>query len=438
MGWLNLLNYPVGTKEHKLGVDLFVYSVTFGTERSAKDFGRYVPYDFLIQSGIAEELRGIFSNPESMSAISDNFIQQYFQHNPNKLIGIDAFGGIEIVGDKIIPSASILKLEIPYIKRFNSEIKKSEVYKLQDGKYVKMDSLGGDFMTEYNLDADYATTVIKDNPKGSKDLSIVNAKKYLGRVETVNTGSKILEDYQFDSNFETVLGNIAKTSSEQSVLANHLLKYIDRLGGIKLEEYDYKNPAHTDNNINDIFIRGKYISGQDTILIHAPFISDADRFERTFVHESVHALTHKLINANESDLTEDQLKAKKSLETLFEKVKEKVPQRIQSNSTYSNGFKNLDEFAAESMTNKDFQQLLEDTKIQGGTLFSKFKQLILELFGITNKNSTLAKVMSNVLNVMEVSENIESQKTTDQSLESRMSPEEISEMQEISKHCKKK
>ena len=90
MAWLELLNSPKDSMEYKMGRDLFLYSTIFGTERTARDYGRYTPTDYLIDSGLYKALQesADFTNGDNANIIKlqENFIMQYFQHNPAKLL----------------------------------------------------------------------------------------------------------------------------------------------------------------------------------------------------------------------------------------------------------------------------------------------------------------------------------------------------------------
>ncbi len=118
----------------------------------------------------------------------------------------------------------------------------------------------------------------------------------------------------------------------------------------------------------------------------------------TYLHELVHASTFNVLNADENLLTEKQLKGKRRLEQLKDKVKRlsKQDKVFLENEI----FDSLDEFVAESFSNYKLQKYLSSKKIEKESLWTKFSKRINEILGISD-DSILTEIMSIVLEITE-------------------------------------
>lgn len=128
----------------------------------------------------------------------------------------------------------------------------------------------------------------------------------------------------------------------------------------------------------------------------------------TFIHEVTHAATSWALNPdNFTKLTPAQQRAVGELNKLWEKARDYTPTRYETkiidgkekivevvlskegkarlNSMYAYGIKNLDEFVAEAMSNRQFQEQLSQIKYDGAVSFwDKFIRLISKLVGFDN------------------------------------------------------
>jgi hypothetical protein len=128
----------------------------------------------------------------------------------------------------------------------------------------------------------------------------------------------------------------------------------------------------------------------------------------TFIHEVTHAATSWALNPeNFTKLTPAQQRAVGELNKLWEKARDYTPARYETkiidgkekiveiklnkeskerlNSMYAYGIKNLDEFVAEAMSNRQFQKQLAQIKYDGAISFwDKFIRLISKLVGFDN------------------------------------------------------
>jgi hypothetical protein len=128
----------------------------------------------------------------------------------------------------------------------------------------------------------------------------------------------------------------------------------------------------------------------------------------TFIHEVTHAATSWALDPNNfTKLTPAQQRAVGELNKLWEKARDYTPARYETkliggkekivevvltkegkarlNSMYAYGIKNLDEFVAEAMSNRQFQEQLSQIKYDGAVSFwDKFIRLISKLVGFDN------------------------------------------------------
>ena len=110
--------------------------------------------------------------------------------------------------------------------------------------------------------------------------------------------------------------------------------------------------------------------------------------EQTLLHESVHAATERIIRMPESELSSDQLAAKRELQALFEAAKR------DGSITNQNSKESLSEFVAEALSNKEMQEQLRAKPWTLRNAWTSFKNSILKLIGVdvpTNmRDATLA------------------------------------------------
>jgi hypothetical protein len=115
----------------------------------------------------------------------------------------------------------------------------------------------------------------------------------------------------------------------------------------------------------------------------------------TVLHEFVHANTHRLITAVEDGQLQNAGVTR--LNNLFSYV-----QRTQPRLFDEYGMRSLTEFAAESMSNPDFQSALTRIPYQRGNAFTEFARSILRMLGITGTtdNTALAEALVAVESIL--------------------------------------
>ena len=133
--------------------------------------------------------------------------------------------------------------------------------------------------------------------------------------------------------------------------------------------------------VPDMDAPGRYNSVTDTVEMR-----EID--SHTVLHEFVHANTHRAIVATQEGRIENL--GVRRLENLFEYVKRTNPRLADEY-----GLSSLTEFAAESMSNPDFQSALQRIPYQRSSAMTEFARAVLRILGIspTTQNTALAEAM---------------------------------------------
>ena len=109
----------------------------------------------------------------------------------------------------------------------------------------------------------------------------------------------------------------------------------------------------------------------------AIFLDAASGFsEHTVIHESVHAVTERLIRADESTLTDNQLKAKRELEAIYNDIAN------DPDITNDNAKESLSEFIADALSDAQLQEQLRSRPWTLKNMWESFKSTLLNLLGV--------------------------------------------------------
>jgi hypothetical protein len=133
---------------------------------------------------------------------------------------------------------------------------------------------------------------------------------------------------------------------------------------------------------------GSYDSRTDTITINP----DVGMNEHTVLHELVHAAISKVLNNRNLPLT-------KEMGGFFEQIKN------QMGDAY--GGVNLQEFAAELVSNPEFQALLKTIKApKSESLFKRIMQTLAEFFGFSKKSNAYERGVELINRAIDISANV--------------------------------
>jgi len=381
-GWLELLNMPKDTLGYKAAMNLMTYSIIFGTERNARDFGRFIPVDFLRNNGFPEELRNIDFNSETnpyINELMENFIQQYFQHNPNKLQTLNEF------------------TTSTFAKKYNEKTKRVEIYRKINDAYKKLDRLGSDFITEYDLSKTIVKTIFPSNDKGMAiSPSEIRTNEPDMSFEKENSGINVLNAYNFDAGINGVLDAISAANNEYSELAAYFKTLDNRTG---LEVYDKQDDNHTKGLLNKDSVFGRYLkmqSGFNKIVINPARMSNETDFFVTFFHELTHSKVNDFLLTDEKLLSSEQIKVKRSLEDIFNVAKSKNTDKL-----YDYYFDSLPEFVSGLMSDKKFQDYLNNIQYKNKSIFERIVDLLRKLFPNVKEGSALDVALQNTFKIIE-------------------------------------
>lgn len=124
----------------------------------------------------------------------------------------------------------------------------------------------------------------------------------------------------------------------------------------------------------------------------------AGEFRRVLTHELVHGFTIKVLDADISTLSAEELKFRNDIYSLYQ---EAVAKTDKFSEFY--GFEDVREFIAEALSNRDFQRHLATIKSEKGNLWTKMLDIfsrILNKLGVPS-HSVLANIMSSTSEYME-------------------------------------
>jgi len=440
IGWNNLLNAPEGSTERQIGEDLVKYSLAIGNQRSARDFGRFLPYDYIVNSGLSEYLRGIdfydVSNDTTRNLVN-NLTTQWFQHNPYRAKQVKLAhmsNAVKFNGEKIksgeIPDIFKLKSieaagmeeiyynaqgdvhEPAYLLLVGDDYSLNLYQKVGAG-YSKIAVLGNrqKLIKEYNINNALQQSIFRDNvePKHIRGVEIK-------RTEPIkqHEGNKIFTDYEFDKGFEAVLDNIINKSDNEfnKAVAKFFKDNIDNISDYNLEAFDEKR-HYAPNKVKHPVGRTKNKGDNKFVAISNVKANSISKFEEVFLHELTHAFTSNNIDKKKSKELEDVFEA-------FSNNKDKLSdvewlKQIGVQEIESDGWKYKDyimtdqkEFAAFVLSSSDLQTILSNLEAEKGkSLLQKFKEAILKILGIDTGNTKLTEAVASVIDLVDRNDNTE-------------------------------
>lgn len=177
---------------------------------------------------------------------------------------------------------------------------------------------------------------------------------------------------------------MGRLSLEDTTMAGKQDKYDDPLAvwngsEIVVDPVNFKN--HLDRRFSKKDVAGR-----------------AGEFRRVLTHELVHGFTIKVLDADISTLSAEELKFKNDIYSLYQ---EAVAKTDKFSEFY--GFEDVREFIAEALSNRDFQMHLATIKSEKGNLWTKMLDIfsrILNKLGVPS-HSVLANIMSSTSEYME-------------------------------------
>jgi hypothetical protein len=137
-------------------------------------------------------------------------------------------------------------------------------------------------------------------------------------------------------------------------------------------------------------VAGQYDAVSDTISLADGYVG-----AHTMLHELMHGFTHRAIESHLAGKTNNA--GVRALQELYDHVTKADPVALK---TY--GMTNLSEFAAEAMSNKAFQAVLQKIPYRRTNAFTEFARRVLQVLGLapTDTHTSLAAAMISVDNIM--------------------------------------
>jgi hypothetical protein len=135
---------------------------------------------------------------------------------------------------------------------------------------------------------------------------------------------------------------------------------------------------------------GQYDPFTDTVRIAEGAVDS-----HTVLHEVVHGYMHALITEFERGAVTNQALA--DLQTLYNNLLQNNPELAEQY-----GMTSLTEFAAEAMSNPEFQEALKQIPYKKRNVFQEFAKLVMSLLGLSDTNNALAEAIVNVERAMNI------------------------------------
>lgn len=433
LGWNQLLNLPEGSEERQVAEDLVLYNLVNGNQRTARDFGRFLPYDY-IKEKLAPYYRLIdFENGNELTdLVASNFVIQWLQHNPYKsreiefehIANAQKFDGTAIKKGEL-PDIITLKPKSDEImaniyERKNTDELKSPLtvlyeYKSSDGKredilykkdgdvYVRIPILGlsNKLLKEYNIESSNQQSMFRGN------VESVNKKVTIELTPTPPTQSvDLFTQYNFNGGIKSVLESIVAkgNNSMYKAVAQFYLKNFAAIENYTLDYHDSRrdtNPVDI-NSDWDMFYKnipadGKIWFDDKLIVLNKDTVKSNAQFEKAILHEITHALIYARLGSDHKANKElqaimDGLKKYKELmynEKWLEGIGVKKINNVLGNESKRGYyfadyiFRDTQEFAAILMTDTDLYKILNNIQYsKDQTFWDKLVEFINELLGI--------------------------------------------------------
>jgi hypothetical protein len=376
------------SKEHLESIDMSVkefaeslveYTLINGGVQQANEFMKYIPLAYLENIGFLNNLHNINFN-EEIEIMPSEFINQFMQHNPYLAPTYQAEEGFNFAKNDVLPGDK----EAKYVSGvFGKQI---FLYKLDEKgeNYIKQSVLGHKaFTSEYDwANTKQQSVIAKNNPIDTTVKPKSKVEPNVPKVEIDNESKELTGKAKLESLLDNVSG-----SDEYVELANSLKNVLH--DNISIELVD--NLKYKGKNIKGVTSYSE-TKGSATIKVENN-LSQED-FERTLLHETIHAVTKFAIRDKQS-------KAYKKLSVLHIAMKNRLLKKygkeglatMLDQDSAERMVKNLEEFTAIILTDPRAQQLLKkELWSKGKSFWDKLIETFGEIINFINPNSTKKEV----------------------------------------------
>lgn len=416
----------------QFGLDLAAYSLYFNNEPyGISNFMKYLPIEYLNTIGFGEKLRQLHSDLEDENYLN-NFIQQYYQHNPEyaksatfitKLKEGVTKDDSSFILDKNNASALVLETDpvlgetyFPYVKVYDQSTSGFTLYRLADDvkslKYVKLDQLGKPSFNEYTFNNPSVSSLFSDTIPSGVALEVPITKPLFSTRNYFDINGKDIVNPK--DLLKNVLTRTSVSGNEQFARLAEQLLDVDISHEVVLGKINHQYSAGLTNSTRMLFDLDKISTRTE------------ESTQRLILHEYIHALTlNKLANPEFKNTNEyKQLNAiwnrwKASLNPKqlveaedFKKRVEKY-QLSKDTSVFAGididqykskyyAYVSLDEFVTQTMTDIEFQKSLAKIKGKETTLWRSFVDTIKKIVNVTT-GTLLDEAVEAVINTIQYS-----------------------------------
>lgn len=392
----------------KLAQDLASYAYLANNENGAIGFRDFININYFNILDISKNIRDINNNLETNNILV-NFEKQFYQHNPEEAYIIsDAnisitdfdFVNYEALSEKnilekelskniIISKGNLFKLLTNFTlkeNKYNFIAIRDTSIRLSDNQYklfqwnglqyVQIPVLGTFGFNEYNpLDNNQKSLIY---PEIGNDIM---QKQSIGTVKNIEN-SDITDILDLSNGIQSLMTQITKSSNARySKFAQELLPYIDNSTKIVVENIEIGN--------GNTLKTACYNSENNTIYISPDIIQNLrvkseelnTVLSEVILEEILHSLTkNELLKHGKLDSSKNYIPNDNApifvtkLIKLYETSKSKLPYDKITQENYYN--KDIFEFMVGAFVSDEFKQKLDNTMVDGKSLFDMFKDAI--------------------------------------------------------------
>ena len=233
------------------------------------------------------------------------------------------------------------------------------------GNKERLAQLAG-YKTRINDNIELANNELAKANKGVARISEIYRPDTLSQAAaTASQGPALRDKVDTEQSAAAIMQNISKTSTNPINRAvAERLKML--LGNTRV----YLENNLTDNNGDAVY--GQAAADGSFIVLDKEFGLN----EVTALHEGVHAAVERVMRMPESELSADQLAAKRELQALFEAAQK------DGKFTNQNAMTDLSEFVSEALSDNVFQQELSQRKWTLQNMWEGLKRGIMKMLGI--------------------------------------------------------
>ncbi len=432
---------------------MIIHQLITGGVQKSNQFIKYIPFKYLQQVGYynnMEEVSNTMGVVGATKVLKDRFKTQYIQHNPEEYYDETLEQFISNIDKGVLKLTKDLDNNIIITKTENENFrifKKNEV-----GTYIEIDKLGLSGILEYNMFAEFAgksniwinqgeqleerfDSVVPLVPANAYIPTPFETKEFLNldtekdRIDIARPynlkGLDLNNKYLLNDNslaiedkYKVILDTIKNNSS------NPILSYFaEQLNDIS--SYLAETPIYVDTKLKQqaVTYTSNLLKQPLQIRINPNLINSEEELQEVLIEEMVHGVLKKELQKTDSETRtklenlrleiKEQLSnkyGKEAIESMEQKVKNRLPlvEGIERDLLYP--IANLDEFVAASIKNKKFQEYLNSSEGTHTTksLWQKLLKIITDLLNRlgVKKDSNLEAVLHETLNLFDNVKNV--------------------------------